>query len=92
MNQQDRLSIRALALTGGVLWGASVLFVGLINLAVPSYGLTFLWFVSSVYPGYHAEPSFISVLIGAGYAVVDGLVCGAVFAWLYNFFAGLGKK
>ena len=88
----EKLSVRGLALAGAVLWGVSVLLVGLINLAVPTYGLTFLWFASSVYPGYKAEPTLISVLVGTGYALVDGLVSGAVLAFLYNFFSGLGEK
>lgn len=88
----NKLSIKGLALAGGILWGASVLAVGLINLAVPTYGLTFLWFISSVYPGYKAEPTLISVLIGTGYALVDGVIGGTIFAWLYNFFSGAAKK
>ncbi len=59
---------------------------------VPSYGLTFLWFASSVYPGYKAEPSFVSVLIGTAYALLDGLVTGALFAWIYNLFSAMRKK
>ncbi len=89
---EGKLSIKGLAIAGGVLWGASVFMVGLINLIVPTYGLTFLWFASSVYPGYKAEPNFISVLIGTGYALLDGAVTGALFAWLYNFFGATGKK
>ena len=89
---ESKLSIRALAITGGVLWGASVFLVGMLNLVVPTYGLTFLWFVSSVYPGYKADPTFISVLIGTAYGVVDGLISGAVTAWLYNTVLAIGKK
>ena len=92
MNNNGKLSVKGLAAAGGVLWGASVFIVGLINLVVPSYGLTFLWFASSVYPGYKAEPTFISVLIGTTYALLDGLVTGALFAWLYNLFSAMGKK
>ena len=88
----SKLSIRALAITGGVFWGASVFLVGLINLIVPTYGLTFLWLASSVYPGYKADPNLVSVLVGTLYAVLDGAVCGAAVAWLYNFFSTMGKK
>ncbi len=87
---EGKLSVKGLAITSSILWGASVFIVGLINLMVPSYGLTFLWFASSVYPGYKAEPSFVSVLIGTAYALLDGLVTGALFAWLYNLFEGSG--
>ena len=33
-----RFSAEALAIVSALLWGASVLLVGLINLAAPSYG------------------------------------------------------
>lgn len=46
--------------------------------------------MSSVYPGYHATRSVAEVVVGTLYGVVDGLVGGAVFAWLYNQFAKLG--
>ena len=88
----ENFSIKGLAITGGVFWGGSVLIVGLLNLAAPTYGLTFLWFASSVYPGYKAEPTLLSVLIGTAYAILDGAVSGAGFAWLYNFFSAIGKK
>ena len=87
-----KLSVKSLALASGILWSASVLFVGLINLVIPTYGLNFLWFVSSVYPGYKAEPSLISVLIGTAYALLDGLIAGALFAWIYNSVSAIGKK
>lgn len=88
----SKLSVRGMAFAFGILWGGSILMVGLLNLLIQTYGLSFLWFASSIYPGYKAEPSFISVLIGTVYGVVDGLVSGAVFAWLYNFFSAIRKK
>ena len=90
--KSEKLSIKGLAVTGSLLWGGSVLFVGLINLAVPAYGRAFLWLVSSIYPGYHAEPKLVSVLIGVGYALLDGAVGGALFGWLYNVFSSAEKK
>jgi len=75
-----------------VLWGGGLLFVGLVNLASPSYGTNFLAGVSSVYPGFHATRTFGDVLVGTGYGVVDGGIGGLVFAWLYNIFAGRGDR
>lgn len=83
-----RPSMRALAFTCAVLWGGCLLAVGLINLAVPTYGLDFLRGMSSVYPGYHASRSFLEVLVGTGYGLVDGAIGGLIFAWLYNLFVG----
>jgi hypothetical protein len=89
---EGKLSIRGLAITGGIFWGASVFMVGVLNLIIPTYGLSFLWFASSIYPGYKADPSFVSVLIGTAYGIVDGFVSGAILAWLYNIFSAIGKK
>ena len=81
------LSVKSLAITSALLWGGGVLFVGLVNLAAPSYGTAFLQCVSSGYPGFHNSRHFLDVLVGAGYALVDGAVGGALFGWLYNAFA-----
>ena len=83
-----RISLKALAIVVALLWGGGVLFVGVVNLAVPSYGTVFLQCTSSVYPGFHNSRTFIDVLVGTAYALVDGAVGGLLFGWLYNLFAG----
>ena len=82
-----RLSLRGLAVASGLLWGGAILCLGLVHLAAPAYGSGFLGGVSSVYPGFHAARSFGDVLVGTGYALVDGGLGGFFFGWLYNFFA-----
>ena len=47
---------------------------------------------ASIYPGYHGPAGFGSVIVVTLYALLDGLVCGALFAWLYNAFAVDGQK
>jgi len=79
-----RLSMKAMAITSGLLWGGGVLLVGLAHLARPSYGRRFLNGISSVYPGFHGARNVRDVLVGSGYALVDGAVGGLVFAWLYD--------
>ncbi len=79
-----RFSVMALAATAALLWGGAMLVVATAALVWPNYGRTFLEVVSSIYPGYQAGPSIGSVITGTLYAVVDGAVGGAVFAWLYN--------
>jgi hypothetical protein len=81
------LSVKSLAIVSALLWGGGVLFVGLINLVAPSYGVSFLQCVSSIYPGFHNSRNFLDVLVGTGYALFDGAVGGALFGWLYNFFS-----
>ncbi len=88
---ENQLSVRALALTLGIFWAVCVAIVGLINLIVPTYGLTFLWFVSSISPGFHAEPTLISILIGMAYALLEGIIAGGFIAWLYNLISKIQK-
>jgi hypothetical protein len=81
-----KLSIKGLALASGILWGAAMLGMGLANLIWSGYGQQFLQTMASVYFGYHATRSIAEVIVGTLYGFVDGLVGGAVFAWLYNQF------
>jgi len=85
-----KLSVKGLALASGILWGVAMLGMGLANLIWSSYGQQFLQFMASVYPGYHATRSVAEVIVGTLYGFVDGLIGGAVFAWLYNQFVKLG--
>lgn len=82
------LNIKALALTGAVLWGACFLLVGVLNLIWPPYGEAWLNLGASIYPGYHGADGFGAVIVVTLYALVDGAVAGAILAWLYNVFAG----
>lgn len=89
-----RLSVKALAITGALLWGGYGMFLtGILNLIAPPFGEHFLLTMSSVYPGYHATRTLGDVLVGTGYGMVDGAVCGLLFGWLYNFFvSGKGQQ
>ena len=87
-----RLSAKAVAIVSAILWGASILLVGLVNLAAPAYGANFLHGISSIYPGFHASRTVLDVLVGTGYGIVDGGVGGYLFAALYNLFVPLVEK
>lgn len=82
-----KLSITALTYAAAIVWGLCVLLVGVANLLWPPYGAAFLDLMRSIYPGYKATASFGNVIVGTLYAVVDGAIGGALFAWLYNIFA-----
>jgi hypothetical protein len=85
-----KLSIKGMAIACGLMLGILAVFgVGMLNVVWPSYGREFLLLVASIYPGYHATPSFGQVIVGTLYALVDGAVGGAILAWLYNRFATL---
>jgi hypothetical protein len=83
-----RLSLRALALTFGLLWGGAMLCVGVTNLIAPGYGMDFLKAMSSVYPGFEASRTALDVVVGTVYGLLDGAFGGALLGWLYNTFAG----
>jgi len=82
-----KINVKALAVASAILWGAAMLGMGLANLIWGSYGQQFLQTMASVYFGYHATRSIAGVIVGTLYGAVDGLIAGAVFAWLYNQFA-----
>ena len=79
-----RLSLKAMAVAAGLLWGGASLCVGLINLAVPSYGMNFIQMTSSVYPWLHASRTIGNVVIGTVDGLIDGAIAGLIFALLYN--------
>ena len=83
-----KLDVKGLALTLGLVWGGALLLVGLAAMFLGAegdyYGKDFLLAIASVYPGYRGVPELPDILLGAGYGFVDGLIGGAVVAWLYN--------
>ena len=87
-----RLSIRSLAMAAGLLWGCAILLVGLINLAAPSYGASFLQMISSVYPGFQFSRTFGDVIVGTIYGLADGAIAGLILGWLYNAFLPVSTR
>jgi len=81
-----KISKFSFSLAFGLLWALALFFAGFGNLMVPGYGEAFLKTMSSLYPGYDGASSMRSVLIGTGYALVDGAIAGFLFAWFYNLF------
>jgi hypothetical protein len=80
-----KLSVKALALTAGILWGATVCLTTLWLLALGYQG-GLMRVLDHFYFGYTF--SVVGAFVGLVYGFVDGLVCGAIFAWLYNRLAG----
>lgn len=79
-----RFNVIALAITIGLLWGASILITGLANLIWPPYGQAYLELAASVYPGYHASPDLGQIIVGTLYGTMDGTIAGFLFGWIYN--------
>jgi hypothetical protein len=82
-----KLSAKAMAWTMAVLWGGCVFLAGILNLIFPSYAVSFLDMVKSIYPGYGHVWGFWGVIVGTLYALLDGAICGWLLGWLYNIFA-----
>lgn len=82
-----KLAIGPFAIACAILWSGCVFLVALANLFWPPYAVEFLKLLSSVYPGYSAEPTFGGLLNVTLYAVVDGGCGGLLLAWLYNLMA-----
>jgi hypothetical protein len=79
-----KLDVKAFALTGGLVWGLGLFCLTwwIIAFDGPTGEVTF---IGRIYRGYSISPS--GSLVGMAWAFFDGLIGGAVFAWLYNSLA-----
>lgn len=79
-----KLNIKAMALAFGLLWG-----LGLFALTwwiIAFEGATGdPTIIGLIYRGYTISP--MGSVIGLFWGFFDALICGALFAWLYNVFA-----
>ena len=76
-----KLNVKAFALTCAVIWGLGLfLITWWIIVFGGATGET--TFIGRVYLGYCISP--LGSIIGLVWAFVDGLIGGAIFAWLYN--------
>lgn len=80
-----RLDVKAFALACGIGWGLGLFLLTwwIIALDGASGEPTF---IARMYRGYSLSP--VGSLVGLAWALLDGLVCGAIFAWLYNLLVG----
>ena len=80
-----KLNIKAFALSCGVISGLGLfMLTWWIIVFDGASGEPTL--IGRVYRGYSISPQ--GSLIGMGWALADGLIGGAIFAWLYNLLAG----
>ena len=84
-----RLNIKAFALTCGLVWGFGLFCISWWIIAFEGAS-TDPTFIGRIYRGYSlsATGSFIGLI----WALIDGFVTGAVFAWLYNLIVGRISK
>lgn len=74
----------ALGLSLGIMWGISILIVGLLAHFL-NYGRTFVVSMGTLYIGY--EPSILGSIIGGIIGFIDAFIGGLIIAGLYNLFA-----
>jgi hypothetical protein len=82
-----RLNPVGLGLAFGILWGISILLLGLIA-TYYAYGHDFVVTMGNLYPGY--TPSIRGSILGAVIAFIDSFIMGFLIAWLYNKFSNCG--
>ena len=84
-----RFNVKVFALTCALVWGVGVFVLTwwIIAFDGATGEPTML---GRLYRGYSI--SAVGSLIGLGWALLDGLIGGAIFAWLYNLLVGLDKK
>jgi hypothetical protein len=78
-----KLNIKAFAMSCGLFWGLAIFLLTWWIIAFEgSTGEA--TFIGKVYWGYNISPA--GSFIGLVWAGIDGLICGAIFAGLYNSF------
>ncbi len=79
-----KLNIKAFALTFAIWWGVGIF---LLTWWIIAFGgsASETFFLGRIYFGYTISP--VGSLIGLVWGFVDGLIAGAIFAWLYNALA-----
>jgi len=66
--------------------------VGVLNILYPGLGADYLKITTSLYPWYKATGAVEDLIYGIVTIFVEGLICGLIFALLYNLFTGKRKK
>jgi hypothetical protein len=70
-----------LGLSGGIIWGLSMLFCTILAIYT-GYSAKFLDIMANVYPGYSI--SWPGAFIGTVYGFLDGFFGLFLLGWLYN--------
>jgi hypothetical protein len=80
-----KLNTKAFAMTCGIFWALTMALMT-VWMVIRNDPCSFMDNFSAIYFGYTV--SWSGVVIGAIWGFVDGLIGGAVFAWLYNKLCG----
>lgn len=83
-----KLDVRAFALTCALIWGPGLFLITWWIIAFDG-ATAEATLIGKVYRGYTLTP--LGSVIGLIWGLLDGLIGGAIFAWLYNLL-GAGRK
>jgi hypothetical protein len=84
-----KLDVRAFALTCALVWGLGVFVLTWWIIAFDGITNEPMW-LGRIYRGYALSPT--GSVIGLVWGFFDGLIGGAIFAWLYNRLASRGRS
>jgi len=84
-----KLDIKAFSMTCALVWGVGLFLVTWWIIAFDG-ATADPTFIGKLYLGYTLSPT--GSFIGLAWALVDGAIGGAIFAWLYNRLAGRAGK
>lgn len=76
-----KLNVRASALSLGIIWGL-LIFLFTWWLYIRGISVDQQTLIGKIYPYFTISP--LGSLLGLMYGIIDGLLVGAAFAWLYN--------
>jgi hypothetical protein len=75
-------NVQKAALTGGIVWGATMFLTTLASIYAGGYGKGLLDIMSSIYPGYNISVG--GSIIGFVYGFFDVFVGIYIIAWVYK--------
>jgi hypothetical protein len=80
-----KINVKAFAVTCAIVWGSGLFLLTWWIIACDgATGEATL--IGRLYRGYSISP--VGSIIGLAWATLDGLIGGALFAWIYNYIAG----
>ena len=85
-----KLNVWAFGLTCALIWGLGLFVLTWWIIFLAEDETVYTTVLSRVYLGYAITP--VGSVIGLVWGFFDGLIVGAIFAWLYNVLAGRMSK
>lgn len=76
-----KVDVKALGLAMGIVWGAVMFLLGIMNMLL-NWGGALEEVMSSLYIGY--KPTFLGSIIGGFWGFFDAGIGGVIMGWLYN--------